>query len=128
MTANQDIVLEKDKREAIHQYLSLLNNLNIEEAIETFMKPEVEIIYNGKRRLISKFTWLKFLKKNVLNKFTSIVQFKITNVRNNSNKTMFNIHMICKRFNGNLFFTEIKVQNNWNNNSISQTIYTSTNY
>lgn len=112
----------------MNQFLSLLNAIEIEEAIKVYMQDNIEIVLDGKMKKVTKAQWLNFLKRKFLNKFTRIVQFKITKIKSNSNKMSFVIHMICKRYTGKLFFTEIYVENHWKKNLIYQTNYTITNF
>lgn len=128
MTKNQHITIEGKSNKASNQFLMLLKEMKIIEAIEIFMAPDLEIIYNNKPRKIIKSTWLRFLKKTLFNKFFSIKQFKIVNIENNTNQTQFRIYMICRKFNGNLFFTELNIQNHWDKNLITKTTYTLTDY
>ncbi|MBL4605711.1 MAG: hypothetical protein JKY02_08660 [Flavobacteriaceae bacterium] len=128
MIENQHMTLDETQKGASNQFLSLLHDMKIIEAIELFMASDFEIVYNGKPRKIMKPTWLRFLKKTVFNKFFSIKQFKIINIENDSTVTQFRIYMICRKFNGNLFFTELNIQNYWNENLITKTIYTLTDY
>ena len=92
------------------------------------MQNDISIVLDGKSKNISKERWLNFLKRKFLNEFTKVVQFKITKVNNDSSQISFFIHMICKRYTGKLFFTEIHVENHWKNNLIYQTNYIITNY
>jgi hypothetical protein len=112
----------------MNQFLSLLNAVKIEEAIELHMQHTIQILLNGRSKKVSKEQWLNFLKRKFLNKFNSVVQFKITKVKSDSNQMSFLIHMICKRYTGKLFFTEIQVENHWKNNLIYRTNYKITNY
>lgn len=112
----------------MNQFLSLLKAVKIEEAIEFHMQHNIQLALNGRTKKVSKEQWLNFLKRKFLNKFTRVVQFKITKVKSNSNKMNFVIHMICKRYTGKLFFTEIYVENHWKKNLIYQTNYTITNF
>jgi hypothetical protein len=128
MTENQHVTTIKNPEKVSNQFLSLLNEMKIIEAIETFTASSYEIVYNGKSRRIIKSTWLRFLKKILFNKFFSIKQFKITNTEAGADETQFRIYMICRKFNGNLFFTELNIKNHWDKNLITKTIYTSTDY
>jgi len=112
----------------MNQFLSLLNALKIEEAIECHMQGNIQLVLNGRSKKISKERWLNFLKRKFLNEFTKVEQFKITKVKNDPNQMNFLIHMICKRYTGKLFFTEIHVENHWENNLIYQTNYIITNH
>ena len=126
--SEEKISEEKKRKENQLSYLKLLNSLNIEEALEIFMKHDVEIVFNKKLRDFNKSAWLKLLKRKWLNKFIRIVQFNIENVEIEKERMAFKIFMICKKTNGNFSLTEIKVENNWNNNLIYKTKYTQSNY
>ena len=104
-------------------FLMFLKNLKIEEAIEIFVKEEVQIDYTGKKRQILKATWVRYLKKTLLNKFNKVVQFKIEVLEEEYDNMAFKIFMICKKYNGTFEFTEIKVINNWQENYINKTQY-----
>lgn len=104
-------------------FFMLLKNLKIEEAIERCIDDNIEINYNSKQRCIPKITWIKYLKKTILNKFTKVVQFKVEKMINQNEESSFKIFMICKKINGTLDFTEIRVTNNWEGNSINKLQY-----
>lgn len=104
-------------------FLMLLKNQKIEEAIEMYMGESIEIDYNSKQRFITKQTWLKYLKKTILNKFTEVLQFKVEKTSDTDESSVFKIFMICKKLNGTFDFTEICLNNNWENNFINKMQY-----
>lgn len=110
---------------AINQnlFLILLKNLKIEEAIEMFVKDDVQINYTGKQRRVLKTTWIRYLKAVLLNKFNKVVQFKIESIDEEQDNMTFKIFMICKKYNNTFEFTEIRVINNWQENYINKTQY-----
>ena len=88
-------------------FLNFLKSQKIEEAIDMYMSKNIEIAYNNRQRFIPKQTWIKYLRKTILNKFTEVVQFKIEKSSSLNDVSNFKIYMICKKINGTLDFTEI---------------------
>ena len=103
-------------------FFFLLKDSKIETAINEFFSRDIQIDYNNKKRLIHKKTWIKYLKKSILNKFTEVVQFKIEKA-DEDEKSSFIIFMICRRLNGALDFTEIQIVNSWEDNYINKMKY-----
>ena len=104
-------------------FLNFLKSQKIEEAIDMYMSKNIEIAYNNRQRFIPKQTWIKYLRKTILNKFTEVVQFKIEKSSSLNDVSNFKIYMICKKINGTLDFTEIAVQNNWEGHYINKMEY-----
>lgn len=104
-------------------FLSLLKNSKIEDALIKYFHQDILIIYNNKERLINKQNWIRYVKNNILNKFTNIIQFNISNVKTVNGYIYYNIFMICKKHNGRLDFTKIQVTQKWKNDLIYQTKY-----
>jgi hypothetical protein len=73
--------------------------------------------------MVSKQTWIKYLKRTILNKFTELVQFKVEKSFKSDEEFTFKIFMICKKANGILDFTEISLNNNWKDNYINKMKY-----
>jgi len=104
-------------------FLMLLKSLRIEEAINAYINKEIIINYNNKQRIIPKKTWIKYLHKTILNKFTEVIQFKIESNDTHGEAMSFNIFMICKKPNGTLDFTQINIINCWKGNFINKIHY-----
>ena len=104
-------------------FFMLLKNSKIEMAINNYVHDNVLIDYNNRERLISKRTWIKYLKKIIFNKFTEVVQFRVEKITEVDQESTFKIFMICKKINGTLDFTEICLNNNWENNYINKMKY-----
>lgn len=104
-------------------FLMLLKKIKIEEAIEMFVKDNVEINCKGKNRLVLKKIWIRFLKRNLLNQFHNVVQFNVEILSEPNENMIFKIFMICKKYNSTLEFTEIRVVNTWKENYINKTQY-----
>ncbi len=101
-------------------FFILLKNSNIEAAINTYVHKNVLIDYNNKQRFIPKKTWLKYLNRNLLNKFIEVVQFKVEKTSEVNEESVIKIFMICKKLNGTLDFTEIRLNNDWKDNYINK--------
>jgi hypothetical protein len=116
---------QNKNKKAINQnlFLMLLKNLKIEEAIEMYVKDDVQIDYIGKQRSVLKTTWIRYLKATLLNKLNKVVQFKIEPIGEEHDNMAFKIFMICKKHNNTFEFTEIRVVNNWQENYINKTQY-----
>ncbi len=108
---------------SINHFLSLLKSRKLEDSIKIYMDDSIQINHNGKNKKIKHSCWIRFLRKIFLNENTSILQLEICddNIHNNSNA--FVIHIICKKKNGQLFLTEIQVQNTWIGSKISKLSY-----
>ena len=104
-------------------FLNFLKNQKIEEAIDIYMSKNIEIEYNNKQRFIPKQTWVKYLRKTILNRLTEVLQFKVEKNEYKDGGTTFKIFMICKKINGTLEFTEIQVNNIWKENYINKMEY-----
>ena len=109
-------------------FFMLLKNQKIEEAIERYMDDYLEVNYNKKRRLIPKQTWIKYIKKTILNNATEVVQFKIEKTKSRNDMYRFKIFMICKKIKGTFDLTEVQISNLWNNNHINTLHFKLTNY
>jgi hypothetical protein len=121
-----NLIENNNKRQINHSsdiFLMLLKNLRIEGAINDYINEEIIINYKNKQRLISKKTWIKYLQKTLLNKFTEVVQFKIESNDSQNEAMSFNIFMICRKFNGTFNFTKVCVDNSWKNNYIYKMQY-----
>lgn len=105
------------------KFMNLINHRKIEDAITEFMKPDFMIHYNKKTRIVKKSIWIKHLKNTLLNTHTEILQFNVSDIESFNNNLKFKIHMICKSLNGDLFFTEVNMKNEWKNNLIYSTNY-----
>ena len=112
----------------MNNFLHLLKQLHLEEAMMKSIHPNVNIILNGKERRSSKNEWMRYIKTKVLNRFNRVVQFDITNVEIDKQTMSFHIFMACRKYNGEWFFTEIHVNNIWKNNRIIQTEYKTINF
>ncbi len=87
------------------------------------MDDSIQIDHNGKSNRVAHNCWIRFMKKIFLNQRTSILQLNISDDSINENSNAFVIHIICKRESGELFFTEIHIQNIWVKNKISKLSY-----
>lgn len=114
---------KRDKNINQDMFLTLLKNSKIEEAIERYIGAYILIDYNLKKRFVPKQIWIKYLKRTILNKFTEVVQFKVEKAANQDGLSTFKIFMICKKINGTFDFTEISVNNNWEDNYINKMQY-----
>jgi len=103
-------------------FLLLLKSLKIETAVNKYVHTEILIDYNNKKRCIPKKTWLKYLRNNILNTYTEVVQFNVEKT-SGAEDFSFKIFMICKKVNGTLNFTEINVNNGWQDNYINKMQY-----
>ncbi|OUS03585.1 hypothetical protein A9Q86_01360 [Flavobacteriales bacterium 33_180_T64] len=121
-----DTKLYKDINQDV--FLMLLKNQKIEEAIEKFIDENIEINYNRKQRYISKKTWIKYLKRTLLNKSTEVIQFKIEKMLKKDENSTFRVFVICKKIKGTFDLTEISVSNIWNDNYIHKLQYKLTSY
>jgi hypothetical protein len=104
-------------------FFMLLKSDKIEMAINSYAHKEILMYYNNKKRSIQKITWIKYLKKYILNKCTEVVQFKIERDGSTEEEYSIRIFMICKKINGTLDFTEIILNTNWQDNYISKMHY-----
>ncbi|WP_298900581.1 hypothetical protein [uncultured Psychroserpens sp.] len=109
-------------------FFMLLKNQKIEEAINRYIDDYLEVNYNNKQRFIPKQTWVKYIKKTILNNATEVVQFKIEKAKTKNEMYMFKIFMICKKMKGTFDLTEIQIGNLWNNNYINKLHFKLTNY
>ncbi len=110
------------------RFIALLKHKKIEEAVRIYMNSELVVEYNQKERIVKKGNWLKYLKNNLLKPSVNVVQFNISEVESLHDKLSFKIHLICKNFKGNLFFTELTISNKWNDKNIYKTTYKLTSY
>ena len=120
-------ILQKEKLLQVNinhdLFIMLLNGLKIEAAIEMFMNEDVRIYHNTKHQNTLKKTWLRYLKRTILNKYTKIVQFKVENIDAEHGKMAFKIFMICRKLNGTFNFTEVYVNHSWKDNFIKEIQY-----
>ncbi len=104
-------------------FFGLLKNQKIKAAINAYVHKGILINYNNKERFVPKKTWIQYLNRTILNKFTEVVQFKVEKISGKDEESSFKIFMICKKLNGTLDFTEICVSNNWEDNYINKMQY-----
>lgn len=107
----------------LNNFIFLLKSQSVEEAIEKYIKEEVEIEFNHKNRIIPKHIWIKYLRKSILSSSTNVLQFKVDHIRSNYDKSSFKIYMICRSLNGLLSFSEISINNYWYQGSIYKLNY-----
>lgn len=114
--------INKDCYESL-QFIALLKHKKVEKAICTYMDQKLVVEYNQKERIVHKNSWLKYLKGNLLKPSIKLVQFDISEIESLHNNLSFKIHLICKNLKGNLFFTEVTMNNKWSNKKIHKTTY-----
>jgi hypothetical protein len=110
------------------RFVTLLKHKKVEEAIQAYMCQDLVINYNQKERAVRKSSWLKYLRTNLLNSSIKVMQFNISEIETLNNDISFKIHIICKNLKGNLFFTEVAMNNKWKNKIINKTTYSLTSH
>jgi hypothetical protein len=118
----------KENQYELLRFVTLLKHKKVEEAIQAYMCQDLVINYNQKERAVRKSSWLKYLRTNLLNSSIKVMQFNISEIETLNNDISFKIHIICKNLKGNLFFTEVAMNNKWKNKTINKTTYSLTSH